>query len=591
MKKIFIYLITAIILSFSVYAYSVSITWNFDQSNYDFEAYRCANAACSAVTGAPILTGNSGASTSVTTTYSATGTNRTAFYFFADSTDDNFRAKGFIVTTSGAINTSVNDTFDKKNSCQANVTDINTIPAVLDSGSNSVINVTVNSPFRVSDSAPGSPLFRPAARSTFFGADTRVNVTVTNSAGTILFSGSQNVTLAEDEVRNVSFNWNNMPLGDVSITADTQVIDSQCNLTNALAHSRVENFTVLDLNNLPVANAGPDRTVGVNRTVTFDGSSSTDSDGFITNYFWDFGDNTNATGQIVTHNFTTRANFTVTLTVTDNNGATDNDTAFVQVDGIPTAVISGPSTGFTNQALTFNAGQSSDDGNITSYAWSFGDGGTATGSIVTHTYLSAGTFTVILTVTDNNNLTDTDTFTVTITDQTSSGGQSSSSRRGGSSRSRDRHEVRITDVIMDKTLICGVPSKVQLQLSNTGDFDERRMRVSVENSELDVKEFSSVDLEENGRRIVDFELRLGENARPGDYNLNLIASFGRGQDFITQGVSVECGQVSQEFVSGPSLTESQAVVEQKETTSKALVVTSIILVIIVVILVLVWLFR
>ena len=47
------------------------------------------------------------------------------------------------------------------------------------------------------------------------------------------------------------------------------------------------------------------------------------------------------------------------------------------------------------------------DGTIQSYAWSFGDGGTATGSAVSHTYTQAGAYTVVLTVTDNLGATDT----------------------------------------------------------------------------------------------------------------------------------------------------------------------------------------
>jgi PKD repeat protein len=40
-------------------------------------------------------------------------------------------------------------------------------------------------------------------------------------------------------------------------------------------------------------------------------------------------------------------------------------------------------------------------GTITSYAWNFGDGATGTGATVNHTYAAAGTFTAVLTVTDN----------------------------------------------------------------------------------------------------------------------------------------------------------------------------------------------
>jgi PKD repeat protein len=63
---------------------------------------------------------------------------------------------------------------------------------------------------------------------------------------------------------------------------------------------------------------------------------------------------------------------------------------------------------------SFDASASSDpDGTITTYAWDFGDGGTANEVTANHTYASAGTYTVILTVTDNEDATDTDTQYVT----------------------------------------------------------------------------------------------------------------------------------------------------------------------------------
>lgn len=67
------------------------------------------------------------------------------------------------------------------------------------------------------------------------------------------------------------------------------------------------------------------------------------------------------------------------------------------------------------QAVSFDGSGSSDsDGTIASYSWAFGDSGTETGAIVSHTYDSADTFTVTLTVTDNEGATDTETRTITI---------------------------------------------------------------------------------------------------------------------------------------------------------------------------------
>ena len=69
----------------------------------------------------------------------------------------------------------------------------------------------------------------------------------------------------------------------------------------------------------------------------------------------------------------------------------------------PIAVLSAnPTSGTAPLVTTFNgAGSSDTDGTIASYAWSFGDGSSATGSSIAHTYVNPGTFAATLTVTDN----------------------------------------------------------------------------------------------------------------------------------------------------------------------------------------------
>jgi PKD repeat protein len=59
----------------------------------------------------------------------------------------------------------------------------------------------------------------------------------------------------------------------------------------------------------------------VNQTITFNASSSYDPDGTIENYEWDFGDGTNGGGEIVNYSYCAAGNYTVNLTVTDDNGA------------------------------------------------------------------------------------------------------------------------------------------------------------------------------------------------------------------------------------------------------------------------------
>ena len=111
---------------------------------------------------------------------------------------------------------------------------------------------------------------------------------------------------------------------------------------------------------------------------------------------------------------------------------------FTDVDGIPEPLLSlngsafggpgdceettgenqPPTAAFTYECVdldcTFDGTASTDDSGIDTYTWSFGDGSSATGSTASHTYLSAGDFTVTLTVVDAEGLSDTVTQTLTV---------------------------------------------------------------------------------------------------------------------------------------------------------------------------------
>lgn len=264
-------------------------------------------------------------------------------------------------------------------------------------------------------------------------------------------------------------------------------------------------------------------------TVSFDGSASSDPDGSLTAATWDFGDGQSASGTLTTsHTYASAGTYTVTLTVTDDGGASDTAQQQVTVSSGPQALVNGvpvnnlaagsgenlnffldvpaghqnlsfsisggtgdgdlyvrfgaqPTTttydcrpflggnnetcdgtdfdttrdgryyvmvrgwtgdvGFTGLSLvgsfdvasnqpptaafsastsdltaTFNAAGSSDpDGSISSYSWNFGDGTTGSGVNATHIYAQGGTFTVTLTVMDNDGATDSVSQSVTVT--------------------------------------------------------------------------------------------------------------------------------------------------------------------------------
>lgn len=97
----------------------------------------------------------------------------------------------------------------------------------------------------------------------------------------------------------------------------------------------------------------------------------------------------------------------------DSSGNTDSS-----VNVSPTASFTVSSSSATTEtAMVFDGSGSTDsDGSIEAYAWDLGDGSSGSGKTVTHTYQIAGTYTVQLTVTDNDGATGTDAQTVEISE-------------------------------------------------------------------------------------------------------------------------------------------------------------------------------
>ncbi|WP_194977130.1 PKD domain-containing protein, partial [Aquiflexum lacus] len=105
--------------------------------------------------------------------------------------------------------------------------------------------------------------------------------------------------------------------------------------------------------------------------------------------------------------------YLVIVIATDLNGLTATETLQVQVNQLPEAVASANTTqGRIPLSVEFRGEDSSDDGEIVSYNWNFGDGGTSTEANPTYEFLNTGEFEVTLTVTDDRGLENTTSLNI-----------------------------------------------------------------------------------------------------------------------------------------------------------------------------------
>jgi hypothetical protein len=159
----------------------------------------------------------------------------------------------------------------------------------------------------------------------------------------------------------------------------------------------------------PVALFTVDPSKGGKMTVfRFDASDSSDPDGRITGYVWDFGDNKTGTGKIIEHQYDLVGEFDVLLTVTDNESSQSIASRKIQVENIrpPVARYSvDPPHGSVDTIFRFDGSNSEDrDGRIVKYEWDFKDGTILDGKVVRHQFQKSDDFNVKLTVTDNDGL-------------------------------------------------------------------------------------------------------------------------------------------------------------------------------------------
>ncbi|KAF5432432.1 PKD repeat-containing protein [Candidatus Methanophagaceae archaeon] len=202
-----------------------------------------------------------------------------------------------------------------------NVTGTNTTTGAYVMNNTEIITVTSAETLKIIDYAPGTPVYDYAAATRTFNVTVNKQVNVSwQINGTEV---QRNETVTEATYTNQSAVNGTWTVSAVVSNANGTAIQTW------LWHVGKNQPPIVSFSYSP---ANP----VINQTVTLNASDSKDHDGNITNYEWGFGDSgntTNTTMPITNHTYASAGTFTVTLTVTDDEGATNATSQVITVSG------------------------------------------------------------------------------------------------------------------------------------------------------------------------------------------------------------------------------------------------------------------
>ncbi|ULQ57956.1 PKD domain-containing protein [Flavihumibacter rivuli] len=308
-------------------------------------------------------------------------------------------------------------------------------------------------------------------------ANAGANIAVTLPANTATLNGG-NSTDADGSI--VKYNWRQVSGPNTATISDANL--AKTTIGNLVMGTYTFRLTVTDdkgatatddisvlvneaviTNQAPVANAGGNQTIHLpQNALTLSGSASSDPDGSIASYLWRqvSGPSTATLTSANTVNLTAsnlvRGNYSFSLQVTDNKGATGSTTVWVTVNQPPVAEPGSDKTIYLpNDSIALSGSASTDiDGTITTYAWRQLSGpaaasfSAATGEKVTVSKLIEGTYTIQLTVTDNRGGTSSKNINVTVRPQSAAAEKQAPVANAGSKQT----------VIAPKAVLDGVDS-------------------------------------------------------------------------------------------------------------------------------------
>jgi len=237
----------------------------------------------------------------------------------------------------------------------------------------------------------------------------------------VSFGATFNDTTADSHTIEWDFGDGSVASGTLSpiyTYADNGVYTVVLTVTDDDGGVGTDTLTVTVNNAAPQADAGADLTVNEGDTVTFSGDFIDMGTKDTHTVSWDFGDGSTSTAGSLTpaHMYADNGVYTVTLTVTDDDGGVGTDTLTVTVANVVPSVDAGNDlTATEGDAVAFSA-TFDDPGEDTHTAtWDFGDGTLLSGTLTPiHTYGDNGTYTVTLTVTDDDGGAGLDTLAVEV---------------------------------------------------------------------------------------------------------------------------------------------------------------------------------
>ena len=172
------------------------------------------------------------------------------------------------------------------------------------------------------------------------------------------------------------------------------------------------------------ATAGQPYVGFVGQEVIFNGSRSYDRDGTIVSYHWTFGDGGTGSEAIVAHVYYQPGIYTVRLTVTDDDGATNTHTVTANItweNWPPEApVVTGPESGEKNTSYEYIAISMDVENDLLQYTFNWGDGENTTteflsgATVQNHSWAAAGRYTITVKAFDNRTESGATTFIVLI---------------------------------------------------------------------------------------------------------------------------------------------------------------------------------